>query len=224
MHLFDVKSVEPLYMIKLWDYAVPSFITAYNHYIGSKEDMLSLADNYKRASQSDEDVIKLSNHICDYLNGYTSVKNPIVYGDEPVLEPLWLVGLQENHVMHGEYVHKNIYNCDYKMRFAQCLTEHYVVQKQDSSVYRVYMKFTFINLELYDVFSDTWERLRWSRLCNRDIFEADESDERSIVLSTIVGLEDVTFDSDSLDRLSVYLADVSNINYKLVFDEVFGDM
>ncbi|ORX65352.1 hypothetical protein BCR32DRAFT_286548 [Anaeromyces robustus] len=157
----------------------------------------------------------------DYFNGNKNAINKGLYGNEPIFISTNIVDVYKHDIQNKEIIHNNIWDCEYKLRFKKCLTENIITQDENTSKYKTYVKFYFLNLELYDDFLNSWKEIKIPTWGNPGILIIDGTDSENVATYTPLYLEDKVF--DNLNDAKKYISDSNQINFSTVFNEIFGD-
>ena len=219
--------IENIYVLKMLNPATPSFCTSYKEYAGTLDDMKIIHSkiNNKFLNKDDlchEILVKQSRE--EYFNGNKNAINKGLYGNEPIFVPTIILDICKHNIQNKEIIHKNIWDCESKLRFKECLIEIIITQNKDNGKYKKYKtfaKFHFINLELFNEFLNNWKEIKFPTWGNPGILIKDETISENSAIYTPVYLQDKLF--DSLNDAKKYILDINQINYSTVFEEIFGD-
>lgn len=92
------------YILRLWDFATPSFCSFDKVYVGTKTDIRKAIVSMKRAGVNEETVAAVSH----YLSGDKTATHNIAYKDIPALEKCQLIRASELKIEATEWEHINV--------------------------------------------------------------------------------------------------------------------
>ena len=206
---------EPYYAFYMDDPASPSFCSCSKIYIGTKVDMLRVAENLRTCGIYYEDTVA---GIHAYFDGKTDVTHNIAYQDIPVLEPVEVLETSEMQIGAKEWVHLNAWDCPYKMRFTAAHISQVLLQK-DGSFLRC-IRASISNLQ-YWAFNNEWRLAGEFVFGNGAILDTCNKPDGSTTVRTILY---VTEDqADSLEEQRRKMNDPDALVFDEICDEIFGD-
>ena len=216
--------IENIFVLKMLNPAIPSFCTSYKEYAGTLDDMKILHLNINNKFLGKDELcheILIKQSMEEYFNGNENAINKGLYGNEPIFVPISIINMCKHNIQNKEIIHKNIWDCEYKLRFRECIIESIVTQNKDNEKYKTFVKFYFINLELFNNFLNNWEGIKVPTWGNPGILIKDETLSENIAIYTPVYLQDKVF--NNLNDAKNYILDKNQIDYSTVFEEIFGD-
>lgn len=202
------------YALYLDDPAVPAFCSFSKLYIGQKEDLLKVADNFER----NESYLETAKGIRDYFAGNTDAKHNIAYQTIPVLTPVRFIKASETVLKDIEWDHINTWNFVYRMK-ADTVTVSQILVSHDFRFYRC------VRAELKGLcmkgFRSDWMSVGDFFFGHSSIFKITElPDDKRILESLLYVQED---ESDVVWGLEQKIDDPSAVILDKICDEIFGD-
>jgi len=214
---------EELYIFKMIDTATPSFCTFYKEYAGTLDNIKVIYSEIKKKFTDEEDLcheILVKQSMEEYFNGNKNATNKGIYGEEPIFVPTNIIDRCKHEIQNKKIIHNNTWDFEYKLRFTKCLIENIITQNKGTSFYKVFVKFTFYNLEMFREYLKNWKEVKGPTWGNPGVLIINEESENNVIY-TPVYLEDKKF--DDLNEAKKYISDDNQINYSTVFNEIFGD-
>lgn len=215
---------ENIYILKMMNPSIPSFCTSYKEYAGSLDDMKKISSYIESKFSNNEELcheVLVKQSMEQYFNGDKEAINKGLYGNEPIFVLTNVIDMYKHKIQNKEIIHINTWDCEYKLRFTECLIENIITQNKNIGLYKTYVKFHFTNLEQFYDFLNTWEKIKNNTWGNPGILIIDNNTSENSTVYSSVYLEDKAF--DNLDDAKKYISDENQINYSTVFDEIYGD-
>ena len=209
-----MKTPEQYYAFYLDDPATPAFCSIPKLYVGSKSDLLRVADNLIQ----DDVYPETSAGIREYFDGKVGCTHIIAYQEMPILRPVRVLEASELLVYEREWTHLNTWNCPYHMKFQSASVSQILILK-DELFYRC-IRARFQELS-YESICGGWKQIGdsiFGHACVIDVCSVPEDDFTFRSILYVV--------EDSAKTPEILLSRMNDPKY-LVFDricdEVFGD-
>ena len=137
------------YAICLDDPAVPAFCSFPKLYIGSEEDLLTLAANLDR----DGVYAGTAAGIRSYFAGNTGVTHIIALAEIPVIQPVEVLDISELHLGARQWTHMNTWDCPYDLRFDSASVSQILVRHEGKILRCIRARFNGLT---YLAFAGRW--------------------------------------------------------------------
>lgn len=205
---------EQYYEFFLFDPATPSFVSMPKRYIGSKSDLLAVADHLAKEEYYEDTV----EGIRAFFKGRTDATHSIAYQTIPVLQPVRVLEKTELILGEREWDHINVWGCPYHMHFRTAEVSQLLVQLEGSYLRFVRAKITDFG---YRGFRDSWQPIGGFILGNASVLDIrDRGDGRYDFSNILYVCEDV---SESLEEQQLKMRNPDAVVFDQICEEVFGD-
>lgn len=141
------------YILRLDDYATPSFASRTKPYFGTLDDIRGLINALKASEKHRDYHAEMIAAFREYEAGNHKVTHNVAYQDVPLLEPVEVIGETILRLENYQWQHINIWDCPYNIRCDQVETHHLWLSSPEGCLRAV--KARFRNL-CYRGTSDLW--------------------------------------------------------------------
>lgn len=207
--------MDKFYEFCLDDYAAPSCTSGYKYYYGTKEHFGKLLEKISAKGKK----IKEADVFQEFCNGNTQVMNIAGFTNVRFAKPVSILAEKKIDTHKKEaYRYVNPYGFPYDLRI-DCTDNHILLIKSGKK-YVVAYSSTMRNPQYEDRFAESgWVEIDMLMGFPAMINIEGESGER--VLSNNLYVVDKAFDSQL--EAETYFNTMENVDYKLFFEDIFGD-
>lgn len=206
------KKNDQYYALHLWDASIPGFCSLDKMYIGTEEDIKSVA-KIMEEEEHYPDTIKA---IADYFAGNTEATHNIAYQEIPILTPVTLIAKRNFIIGKTEWEHLNTWQWPYNMRFDGAELSQIIIKYKNE--YHRCLRAKIKNLQYKSVVGN-YEPLGTSFWGNGFIFEVTENDSER-TLENLLYVSEIAY-AKLKDAKADFETD--NIKFEGICDEIFGD-
>lgn len=204
---------EQYYVLRLWEPAVPAFVSFERMYVGTEADIRKAM-----AAMTAENVSGETVDACNrYFAGDTTATHNLCYRDIPVLEPAELIRSSIMTIGEQNWEHINAWNYPYYVKCDGADIERLVIKYKDK-YYRCF-RASFKNLSYRNTLGN-WSTLDSFFLGNAFLLDIERPNQDEFIMTNMlfeVESEHKTLEeADSIDNSD-------NIDFKTYCDEIFGD-
>ena len=202
------------YVLNLWEPAVPSFCSFAKPYVGSKQDLLKVAEQLAE----DDPESETAKAIRDYFAGNRNSMHHIAYQKMPVLTPVRVLASSRMELPMMTWEHLNAYDCPYRMRFDAA--DVFQIMIRYKGRYHRCVKAVMRNL-CYEGINDDWLPVGTMFFGNRCIINTCETSHQKRFIENILYVQEDS--SDESDTLIPKLKIPTEVIFDRICDEIFGD-
>ena len=205
---------EEFFMLQLDDLAAPGFYSGRKPFIGSKQELLSVADRLTALNQYPE----TAKAIKEYFSGNHSAAHTVAFHTIPVLEKVDLIYSCRYSLPAKRWEHLNIWGCPYELRITEGEISQVLVRYEDSLMRCI--RASLHNLS-YLGLDNTWQLLRgtvWGQAAIMDVTFLSE--EHFVMNNLLYVVEDTHSDEEEAIEM---MNQPELIQLSSFCDEVFAD-
>lgn len=201
------------YEFCLDDYAAPSCTSGYKYYYGTKENFKDLIDNLEKGK-------------CNYLKevyeefskGNNKVENVAGFTKVRFAKRITVLASKKIDTSMINYEYINPYQWDYQLKIDK--TENEVLLIKNGKKYSIVHRTVMTNPKYQDRFAKSgWATI--DMLCGFPEMIKYQGEKGSYTLENRLYIPEKVFDKK--EEAEVYFNDLEKIDYKLFFEDVFGD-
>lgn len=204
------------YILHLYEPACPAFCSFDKLYVGSKAEILMVADNLEKSS----DYENTAKAIRSYFSGDKSAMHNVAYHNQKILVPITVDAEYEHTFSNKEWTHTNIWGFPYNMK-CDSGKAHQIVFTYNSRVYRC-VRAWFKNL-CYESISGAWNMLDggfWGNAAIIDIIRTDGQSD--FTFNNLLYVEEEVYDEGSTTATDDIRFE-EKIEFQKICDEIFAD-
>lgn len=205
---------EQYYVLRLWDYATPSFCSFDKIYVGTEAEISTAIMAMEKDDRNDETVKAVRR----YLNGDRSATHNIAYQEIPALESCEYICSSKLTVGEKKWVHINTWGFPYLMKCDSALVSQVIV-KYKKKYYRC-VRAWFKNL-CYESVSGKWDLLGTFFLGPGYLFDVTSIPNTPRTMNNLLYAVEEIY--DSLKEADDTIRSVEHLNFKAFCDDIFGD-
>jgi len=202
------------YILRLWDHATPSFVSADKMYIGTESEIRTAIAAMKKADKNNKAVEAVEK----YLAGDKTATHNIAYNDVPALERCTLVCSSTLSLGKGQWEQINVWGFPYITRWDSAEVKQIIV-KYKRKYYRCERTW-FRNLR-YESVMGRWEPLGDFYLGPGELFDVYRKKGEPRVVNNLLYVVEEIF--DNLDDADNKILSEEHLDFKTFFDDIFGD-
>ena len=206
---------EKYYVLNLWDYGTPAFVSFDKMYIGTEAEIRTALQAMKEAEKgSDETVAAIER----YLAGDKTATHNIAYNEIPVLEPCTRIA--SSTLSLGEYSWEqiNVWGFPYVMKCDSAEVKQLIV-KYKRKYYRC-VRAWFKNL-CYESVSGKWNLMGDFYLGPAYLFDVVDKPGEGRTMSNLLYVVEKVY--DKLDDADDEILSAEHLNFKGFCDDIFAD-
>ena len=204
---------EQYYLLRLWDPALPPFVSGDRMYIGSESDIQATMASIEKRGVSQETLEAYKR----YVSGDKTATHSIAYRTVPILEKVKVIRSSIMSIGEHKWEHINTWNYPYYVKCDSAEITRIIV-KYKKKYLRCY-KVIFKNLRCENV-DGTWYKLDTFFIGNQFLVDVQHLTESDFTITTLLyeaeTQHDTLEEADDIDRSD-------NIDLKFFCDEIFGD-
>ena len=202
------------YILRLWDHAMPGFVSFDKIYVGTEEEIRTAIASMKKSEKGNETVAAVEH----YLAGDKTATHNIAYRDIPALEPSTFVCSSKLTLGKKEWEHINTWGFPYVMRCDSAEIKQIIV-KYKRKYYRCH-RTTFQNLR-YESIMGRWSLMGDFYLGPSYLFDVvDEKGKPRKMTNLLYVVEEVY---NTLEEADDKILSEEHLNFKTFLDDIFGD-
>ena len=202
------------YVFQLWEPAAPAFCSFSKMYVGTKTEMLRVAERL----ESEQTMPETSAAIRAYFAGNHKATHNIAYQEMPVLTPVRVISESKLELQAREWEHLNAWEWPYKMRFAGAEVSQIVIRFRGS--YHRCIKATTTDL-CYEGMQGEWRPVGSMIFGNACVLHSSELPEGHYEFGNDLYVQEET--SRTKEPLFRKLTDPEEVVFDRLCDEIFGD-
>ncbi len=206
--------MDQYYVLKLWEPATPSFCSFAKPYVGSKQDILTVATQLAEDDPGSETVRAIQ----DYFTGNHSATHHIAYQEMPVLTPVRVLASSRMDLPMKTWEHLNVYECPYRMSFDAAEVFQIVISYEGR--YHRCVKSRFQNL-CYDGINDDWHPVGTMFFGNGCVMRVCETAHQTRLVENILYVQEES--AEDGEMLIQKLEIPTEVIFDRICDEIFGD-
>lgn len=206
--------MDQYYVLNLWEPATPSFCSFAKPYVGSKQDILTVATQLADDDPGSETVRAIQ----DYFTGNHSATHHIAYQEMPVLTPIRVLASSRMDLPMKTWEHLNVYECPYRMRFEAAEVFQIVICYEGR--YHRCVKSRFQNL-CYDGINDDWHPVGTMFFGNGCVMRVCETAHQTRLVENILYVQEES--AEDSEMLIQKLEIPAEVIFERICDEIFGD-
>lgn len=205
---------EVYYALYLDDPAVPAFCSSSKLFVGTKDCLLMVADNFDRLGEYE----KTAKAIRDYFAGAKNSKHNIAYREIPVLEPVVFIKNSDTVLENIEWDHRNTWDFRYRMKADRVSVSQILIQYD--AKYRRCIRAEFTGLH-YEGLRGEWIEIDGGFWGHSSVFDkTDLLSGKKVYKNKLYTEED---ESDDIRELEQMMTDMDKIKFDSICDEIFAD-
>lgn len=205
---------EKYYVLNLWDYGTPAFVSFDKMYIGTEADIRVAMRSMKKKNADSETVKALER----YFGGDKNATHNIAYNEIPILEPCTYIA--SSTITLGEYSweHTNVWGYPYYMKCDSAEVKQILVRYK-KKYYRC-VRAWFQNLR-YGVSTEKYSLLGDFYLGLSELFDVtDKPDKGRTMSNRLYVVEEVC---NKLEDANKKLLSAEHLEFKGFCDDIFAD-
>lgn len=205
---------EKYYVLNLWDYGTPAFVSFDKMYIGTEADIRVAMRSMKKKNADSETVKALER----YFDGDKNATHNIAYNEIPILEPCTYIA--SSTITLGEYSweHTNVWGYPYYMKCDSAEVKQILVRYK-KKYYRC-VRAWFQNLR-YGVSTEKYSLLGDFYLGPSELFDVTDKPDKGRTMSNRLYVVEEVY--KKLDDAEDKLLAEEHLEFKGFCDDIFAD-
>lgn len=205
---------EPYYVLRLWDYATPSFCSCDKMYVGSEHEIRAAIAEMEKYDRESETVKAVK----AYLQGDRKAAHNIAFREVPALEECALVHASELILGGKQWNHINTWGFPYVMRCDAAKVSQILV-KYNELFYRC-IRVWFENL-CYESVTGKWNVLGTFFLGPSYMFEVSEEGNDLTKINNLLYVIEESY--DNVEEALGKMHSEECLDFRAFCDDIFGD-
>lgn len=202
------------YVLKLWEPATPAFCSSGKIYVGSKDDLLSVAEAMKGEDGNSETEAAIRNY---FAGDHTAVHH-IAYQEIPILTPVRVLASSHLVLPEKSWEHMNVWGCPYEMRYASAEIDQIVIKYEGA--YHRCVKARLIDLS-YKGITDEWVKAGGAIWGNACVLKTERLPTGNTAFKNLLYVQEDS--SEEKEPLVEKLCQPESVILDRLCDEIFGD-
>lgn len=202
------------YVLQLWEPATPAFCSFRKMYVGTKQDVIMVAEQLEQ----EQIMPETSAAIRDFFEGNREATHNIAYQEIPILTPVRVLGESKLKLAEKEWEHLNAWECPYKMRMEKA--EVYQIVIRFDGCYHRCLKASITDL-CYQGIKEEWLPVGSAFWGNSCVLHIEGVSDGHSEFGNILYVQEES--SKSKEQLMLKLKDPEEIVFDRLCDEIFGD-
>ena len=203
------------YILNLWDYGTPAFVSCDKMYIGTEADMRVVLEQMKQSETRSEQTIEA---IERYLAGDKIATHNIAYNEIPVIEPCTRIASSTLTLGAYSWEHINVWGHPYVMKCDSSEVMQILI-KHKRKYYRC-VRAWFRNL-CYKSGSGRWSLLGDFYLGPAYLFDVKDNPGEGRTMNNLLYVVEKKY--DKLDDVDDELLSEEHLDFKGFCDDIFAD-
>ena len=208
------REVKLHYVLQLWEPAAPAFCSFSKVYVGTKPELLKVAERLEQ----EQNMPETSAAIREYYAGNHKATHNVAYQEIPVLTPVRVLGESKLGLPEREWEHMNAWEWPYKMRFASAQVSQIVIRFGGN--YHRCLKATTTDL-CYEGFQGEWKPIGSILFGNACVLHSEELPDGHFEFGNDLYVQEES--SKTKEPLVRKLMDPEEVVFDRLCDEIFGD-
>lgn len=205
---------EKYYVLKLWDYGTPAFVSFDKMYVGTEADIRAATESMKKKDADDKTVKALER----YFAGDMTATHNIAYREIPILEPCTRIASSALTLGEYSWEHINVWGFPYYMKCDSAEVKQIIIRYK-KKYYRC-VRVWFKNLR-YGISTEKYSLLGDFFLGPSALFSVTDQPDKSRTMSNRLYVVEEVYDKieDAEDKL----LSEEHLVFKGFCDDIFAD-
>jgi len=206
---------EKYYILRLWDYATPSFVSFDKVYVGTENEIRAAIASMKEYEETPSATVEA---VEKYLSGDKTATHNIAYQEIPALEPCKFICSSVLTIGKKQWEHTNTWGCPYIMRCDSAEVKQIIVKYQ-RKYYRCH-RTTFHNLR-YESVMGRWSLMGDFYLGPCYLFDVSRRKGKPRTMNNLLYVVEEIY--DTLEEAEDKILSEEHLDFKTFLDDIFGD-